>query len=176
VALAKIRRQPQRGKGLAIAGLCLSGVWVVGVIAVVLVVSTQSAAQRSPDSTQITKPGHLSALDLRTGDCFQNPTGSDPASEVGDVAAVPCTTAHDAQVIGQLPVAGSDYPGEAAFTAQAKPGCEAAEKSAVDQSKVTETMSLLWIYPEEGAWDDGTKTISCLVVDSTKDVTTSLMK
>lgn len=37
VALTKLRDQPQRGKGLAIAGLCLSGVWLVS-IAVVLVV------------------------------------------------------------------------------------------------------------------------------------------
>ena len=29
VALNKLRDRPQRGKGLAIAGLCLSGVWVV---------------------------------------------------------------------------------------------------------------------------------------------------
>jgi hypothetical protein len=37
VALNKLRDRPQRGKGLAIAGLCLSGVWLVG-IAVGLVV------------------------------------------------------------------------------------------------------------------------------------------
>jgi hypothetical protein len=34
MALNKLRDRPQRGKGLAIAGLCLSGSWVVGIAAV----------------------------------------------------------------------------------------------------------------------------------------------
>ena len=75
VALSKIRHQPQRGKGLAIAGLCLSGVWVVGIVAV-LVVNAQTASQRSAATGQITKNGHLGVLSLQAGDCFQNPSGS----------------------------------------------------------------------------------------------------
>jgi hypothetical protein len=175
VALVKIRKRPQRGKGLAIAGLCLTGVWVLALVAI-LVVHAQTTSQRSSATGQITKPGHLDALSLQTGDCFQNPTGSTPASEVDDVTAVPCTTPHDAQVIAELPVAGSAYPGEAAFRTQAESGCQAKLKAVVDQSKVTSTMNLLWIYPEEDAWTDGMRHLSCLVVNDTKDVTSSLMK
>lgn len=175
VALSKIRHQPQRGKGLAIAGLCLSGVWVAG-IAAVLVVNAQTASQRSAATGQITKNGHLDVLSLRAGDCFQNPSGASPGDSVTQVTAVSCTTPHDAQVIALLPVPGSAYPGKAAFTAQGSRGCDAAVKTDLDPSKLTSTMNLLWLYPLEQAWIDGQHSISCFVVDSSADLTSSLMK
>jgi hypothetical protein len=175
VALAKLHDRPQRGKGLAIAGLCLSGAWLVAV-AVVLVVGSVTAAQRSATTGQITKNGHLSVFSLRTGDCFQNPTGSQHTLELTQVTAVPCTSLHNAQVMAELPVRGSAYPGRAAFRAQAVPGCTARVAAVVDRSKVTATMQLTYIYPQPQSWADGHKTISCLLVDSSQDLTSSLLK
>jgi hypothetical protein len=174
VALRKLRKRPQRGKGLAIAGLCLSGVWLLGFTGV-FVESSLTAAQRSATG-QITKDGHLGVLSLRAGDCFQNPSGSQPASAITQVTAVPCTNPHDAQVIALLPVPGSAYPGRDAFRAQAQPGCSASLKAVADNSKLTATMNLLWLYPLPQAWAEGQRTISCLVVDSSKDLTSSLLK
>lgn len=175
VALIKLRNRPQRGKGLAIAGLCLSGFWLVG-IAAVLVVDSTTAAQRSANTGQITKHGHLGIFSLRAGDCFQNPSGSQPTLGLTQVTAVPCASSHNAQVITQLPVLGSAYPGRAAFRAQALPGCRASVAALVDRSKLTATMKLLWIYPLPQAWADGHRTISCLIVDSSPDLTSSLLK
>ena len=176
VALNKLHNRPQRGKGLAIAGLCLSGVWLAG-IAAVLVVGSETAAQRSATTDQITKSGHVDVFSLRTGDCFQNPSGSQPAAPgLAQVTAVPCANSHNAQVIAQLPVPGSAYPGRAALSAQALPGCRASIAAVADRSKLTATMKLLWIYPLPQAWDDGHRTISCLIVDSSQDLTSSLLK
>jgi hypothetical protein len=175
IALGKIRQQPQRGKGLAIAGLCLSGAWVVGLVAV-LVVIAQTASQRSPVTGQITKNGHLDVLSLRAGDCFQHPGGTTPATSLTQVTAVSCTTPHNAQVIAMLPVSGSAYPGEPAFRALAVPGCQAALKAEVDQSKLTSTAVLHFFYPLQQSWDDGEHSISCIVVDSSADLTSSLIK
>jgi hypothetical protein len=174
IALNKLRHRPQRGKGLAIAGLCLSGLWLAG-IAAVLVVSSVTAAQRS-GTGQITRNGHLSVFSLRAGDCFQNPTGSQAATGMTQVTAVPCASSHDAQVIAQLPVPGSAYPGHTALHAQALPGCTASITAVVDRSKLTSTMKLLWIYPLPQAWTNGLRTISCLIVDSSQDLTSSLLK
>jgi hypothetical protein len=174
VALQKLRDRPQRGKGLAIAGLCLSGAWLVG-IAAVFVVGSVTAAQRSATG-QIAKNGHLNVFSLRAGDCFQNPTGSQADSQIMQVTAVPCASLHNAQVIAQLPVPGSAYPGPAAFHAQALAGCRASVGTVVDHSKLTSTMKLLWIYPLPQAWTDGQRTISCLIVDSSQDLTSSLLK
>ena len=175
VALNKLRRRPQRGKGLAIAGLCLSGLWVAG-IAAVLAAGSLTAAQRTATTGQITKGGHADVFSLRAGDCFQNPSGSQPAQGMTQVTAVPCASLHDAQVIAQLPVPGSAYPGRAAFSAQAQPGCRASIAAVADRSKLTATMRLLWIYPLPQAWADGHRAISCLIVDSSQDLTSSLLK
>jgi hypothetical protein len=175
VALNKLSQRPQRGKGLAIAGLCLSGAWIVA-FATLLVVNSVTAAHRSATTGQITQNGHLNAFSLRTGDCFQNPTGSQADPAMTQVTAVSCATAHNAQVIAQLPVQGSAYPGRAAFAAQAQPGCRASITAVVDRSKLTSTMQLLWIYPLPQAWTDGQRTIACLIVDSSQDLTSSLLK
>jgi hypothetical protein len=79
-------------------------------------------------------------------------------------------------VAAQLPVSGSAYPGQAAFRAQALPGCKASTAAVVDSSKLTSTMQLIWLYPEPQAWADGHRTIACLIVDSSEDLTSSLLK
>ena len=175
VALRKLRVRPQAGRGFAIAGLCLSGLWLVGIAAGVAV-NAVTAAHRSAASGQITKNGHLGVFSLRAGDCFQNPSGSQPTVGLTQVTAVPCTSSHNAQVIARLPVSGSAYPGPAAFRAQALPGCRASIAADVDRSKVTATMKVLWLYPEAQAWADGQRWISCLIVDSSQDLTSSLLK
>jgi len=175
IALKKIRSRPQRGRGLAIAGLCLSGAWLVG-LAAVLVITSLTAARRSATTGQITKSGHLGVFSLRTGDCFQNPSGSQPNTAMTQITAVPCTSPHNAQVIAELPVPGSAYPGHAAFRAQALQGCRARIVAVADRAKLTATMQLLWIYPLPQAWADGQRTISCLIVDSSRDLTSSLLK
>ncbi len=56
VGLVQIGKRPQRGRGLAIAGLALTGVWIAGIVAV-LAVNATSQAHRSATGT-ITKSGH----------------------------------------------------------------------------------------------------------------------
>lgn len=175
IALVKIRDVPQRGKGLAIAGLCLSAVWIAGIIGFVAYYSS-TAAQRS-STGQITQNGHLSVTELRSGDCFQNAAGNQPVTgTMTQITAVSCTSPHNAQVIAVLPVSGSAYPGAAAFEAQAQPGCKAAAKADVDPAKATASMNLLWFYPEQQAWINGQHSISCVVADSSEDLTSSLLK
>jgi hypothetical protein len=92
------------------------------------------------------------------------------ASAVVQWDAIACCAA------AQLPVPGSAYPGAAAFRAQALPGCKASIAAVVDRSKLTATTKLLWLYPLPQSWADGQKTISCLIVDSSQDLTSSLLK
>ena len=175
VALSKIRRVPQRGKGLAIAGICLSGVWIAGAIGFAAY-SASTAAQRS-STGQITQNGHLGITELRAGDCFQNAAGNQPDTAITtQITAVACTSPHNAQVIALLPVPGSAYPGAAALKAQAVPGCKAEAKADLDPAQLTPSMNLLWYYPVQQTWGDGQHSITCVVADSSQDLTSSLLK
>ena len=175
MALAKIRNRPQGGKGLAIAGLALSCAWVVGIVAVVAI-HAAGTAHRSASTGQITASGKLSVFSLRVGDCFQNPSGSQASATVANVSAVPCTTPHNAQAFAQLQAAGTSYPGNSALFRQASNGCNAQVAADLDKSRITGTMKLHFIFPLSQSWADGRRTIMCLVVDSSPDLTSSLLK
>lgn len=175
VALSKIGNVPQRGKGLAIAGICLSGVWIAGVVGIATYWSSTAAVRSS--TGQITQSGHLSVTELHAGDCFQNAAGNQPnAGGTTQITAVACTSPHNAQVIALLPVAGSAYPGAAGFKAQADPGCKAEAAADLNPAQVTASMNLIWYYPEQLAWTDGQHSITCVVADSSQDLTSSLLK
>jgi hypothetical protein len=170
VALVKIRGNPQlRGKGMAIAGLVLSGVWLVIVIAAVAIgLSTSSGRSASSPPTQ---PGVTSVYSLRTGDCLQN-----PGARLGitSIKLVPCDQPHNAQVFAVFPVAGGGYPGTAALRRQAAVGCHTRIAGSINRSLITNSMTLQYLYPESQSWADGHRSITCLVVDST-NMTSSVL-
>ena len=99
---------------MAIAGLILSGLWLVVGIAVIAI-GLNAAPQRSA-SGLVTQPGVTSVYSLRTGDCLQN-----PGARLGilTVRVVPCDQPHTAQVFAVFPVAGSGYPGTTALQRRA---------------------------------------------------------
>ncbi len=173
VGLVQIRRTRQRGKGLAITGLVLSGVWVL-IGAIVIVIAIGSQATRSSGGA-ITSTGQVNIFSLRVGDCFQNPAASQSAGGVTDVTAVACTTPHNAQAFAQFDATEASYPGTKALIAEAAHGCRTRIATSLDKSKITSTMQLRFLYPEPQAWTDGRRIITCLVVDSTKDLTSSLL-
>jgi hypothetical protein len=46
----------------------------------------------------------------------------------------------------------------------------------VDTSKIKSSMSLRYLYPLESSWAGGHRTITCLIVNSTPDLKTSVLK
>jgi hypothetical protein len=63
-----------------------------------------------------------------------------------------------------------------AFRAQGEPGCNAKAKADLDPARLTSSMNLLWYYPEQQAWTNGQHSVTCVVADSSQDLTSSLLK
>jgi hypothetical protein len=169
VGLNKIKRLGQGGKPLAIAGLVLSAVWIV----VFVLVGTLSGNATQSSTGKITHSGNLDVFALTTGDCFDNPTDT---SDIENVTAIPCTQAHDSQVFAKFNLTGADssYPAQSALNKLADAGCNARTAS-IDKSKVTDAMQIRVLFPEQDAWSDGQRTVSCLIVNPKKTLTTSLL-
>ena len=169
VGLSRIRRLGQRGRGLAIAGLALSAVWLV----VIIVGSTLTGTATQSAGGKITHRGSLDVFALTTGDCFDNPATT---SEIQDVTALPCGQAHDAQVFAKFDLSGADtsYPAPATLNQLADDGCNSRVGS-IDKAKVTAAMTIHVLFPEENAWNDGQRTVSCLIVSPRPTLTTSLL-
>jgi hypothetical protein len=172
IALKRIRRLGQKGRGLAIAGLVLSATWVVVLIAVAIAASL-GGATRSVSTGKITHQGHLGAFSLATGDCFNNPAG---ARSVNAVTAIPCTQPHNAQVFAKFELTGSNFsfPGTAAVERLAGHGCSARTGS-INKSKVNNAMTIRFLVPEEASWMSGQRSVSCMIVNPTADLTSSLL-
>jgi hypothetical protein len=177
-ALVQVRKRPQRGKGLAIAGLVLSGGWilVIGVL-IVAAVALQPPGQphRSASTGQITAKGTTSIWSLHAGDCFQNPSADQALLGVTSVTVGPCTTPHNAQIFAQFSATGASFPGNSALDKQATVGCQAQIAGHLDKSKLTGAMSLHFLLPQQQSWADGHRTISCFVVAPTSSLTSSLL-
>jgi hypothetical protein len=167
LGLAKIRRTGQSGKGLAIAGIILSGAWIIVLIA--LGIASGNQAQRSANG-QINKGGNLSVLSLKSGDCFAYPTDQ---QEINTVTAIPCNQAHDAQVFAQFNLSGtsSNYPTN--MTQLASNGCQARTTS-LNKSLLTSSMSMKIVYPQNASWITGNRTVNCVMYSPT-NLNTSLL-
>jgi hypothetical protein len=172
IALSQLRRRQQGGRGFAITGLVLSGVWLLVVVAVI-VSGILLRANRSSATGQISKSGNVSIFSLRVGDCFQNPTGGQLS--VTNVTAVPCTTAHNAQAFAAFNAADASYPGNTSLLREASQGCRSRVSGNLDRAKLTSTMSLHFLFPEQQSWADGHRRVTCLIVDSATDLTSSLL-
>jgi hypothetical protein len=202
MALRRVRRTGQPGRGLAITGMAFSAIWLL-IGAFFLLGTHKGPAQPSVsggpgsssggDSSSPTArhsssptagpsssagPGSLSTnvFALHPGQCFQNPPASQTELGVTYVTVVPCTKPHNAQAFVQFTVKGTSWPGTNAVQRQADSGCHDRITGNVEASKIKSSMSLRYLYPLESSWASGHRTITCLIVNSTPDLTTSLLK
>jgi Domain of unknown function (DUF4190)/Septum formation len=177
IALSRIKRLGQRGRGLAIAGIVLSVLWLIGFIAIGMVGShgqtSSGSSSSSSSSGNITHSGKLSVFSLAVGDCFNNPAG---ASTVTTVTAIPCNQAHNAQIYAKFNLTGSDhtYPGTSKVTKLAAAGCNARTGS-INKSAAPSSMTIRLLFPEMAAWLNGRRTVACMIVNPTADITSSLV-
>jgi len=158
-ALRQIKVSGARGRGMALAGLVLSGVWVV-VLTISAVISVTSSAHR--DSTgAVTQQGQASVTSLRVGDCLIDWASG---TTVTSLTLTACSTAHHAEVYAQVDIAarGSAYPGAAAVRTDAEAICNNAA-DALDHNLVPQDALLAWLQPLAANWADGDHRVTCIV-------------
>jgi hypothetical protein len=163
----------QRGRGLAVAGLILSGVWallwVLG-FAAILAFSHSSAGHQVSD---VVHGKRALVLSLSRGDCFEYPQGAPDASTYGvftNVRRQNCSSPHDAEVIVADDIDATIYPGSQSLVDDARARCASAFQ-AVRQAHPDAALRLVIHVPTEFAWqasgqDSGTARIVCSVRDS----------
>ncbi|ETK30815.1 DUF4190 domain-containing protein [Microbispora sp. ATCC PTA-5024] len=160
IALRQIRRRGERGRGLAVAGLVLSGVWVALIVAVALV-AVLTSAQLDANGT-ITGGGSVASTALRPGDCVN---GVADGVVVTSVTGVPCTQAHDAEVITQFDLPVKAWPGREAAGNQASEQCEKRLNRMLADSPMLDRLRSFVLYPpSQSAWARS-RSVTCMVVE-----------
>ncbi|RMI31895.1 DUF4190 domain-containing protein [Nocardia stercoris] len=157
VALGQIRSRGQRGRGLAIAGMLLTLVWVaVGAIGVFYI----RAHEPSRDASgSVTTGGTQQVTDLHVGDCVD---GIQEAVRVTDVKVLPCTEPHDGEVISTFNLPGTWVSSTDAET-QADTKCTDNIEKALANSPALDDLRIFYYYPANKKQFDLDSSVSCLV-------------
>ena len=167
VALSRIKKSEGRktGRGLAIAGLVLSGIWIA-VIAVVIVVGLASAASRDPVTGTVVDGGRVSVEDVAVGDCLAEVLGE---GDLRTVKVVPCTEPHHGEAFATFILPAGEYPGEDAVTKAAEDGCSNRVPSDLDED-LAQQLTLFYLYPKKSNWVLGDRNVTC-IASSTEALT-----
>ncbi|MGW4485179.1 DUF4190 domain-containing protein [Amycolatopsis sp. NPDC004368] len=147
IALVQIRRRGQRGRGLAIAGLSISGVWVLLIAAAVAIGIVSGGFAPTADNVAV---GSNSVFAAQKGQCF---TTYD--EQTSTIAKVPCNQPHHSEIYGLVVLPGDDtdaYPGDATLSAQARQFCEAEQRNFFAATTPPSGLVMAVYYPDEVTW------------------------
>ncbi|MGW0826468.1 DUF4190 domain-containing protein [Streptomyces sp. NPDC002845] len=170
VALVQISKKGQRGQGLAIAGITVSGavLLLVGIAVAVVDFRVWTPPARS-DSGEVAKPGWTTVSSIEVGDCFTPgawlPDGDVPPL-LGDasVEVVPCSESHRGEAYATFTLSGQgEFPGRDEITTIAWSRCA---KLFLDYSMDPVAFGPLQTYyfhPDERGWDAGRRSVLCWV-------------
>jgi hypothetical protein len=161
IALSQIRKRGQRGRGIAIAGVVLSSLWMV-VLAVALVYAITTGANRNVNG-QITTGGNVSLAELKVGDCVN---GVKEDQQVTGLPAVPCGQPHEAEVFAVEELPRADFPGQQEVDLRAQERCQAAFTEYVKgvPNITSETYDQFYYAPNAQTWARGDRVVICLAV------------
>ncbi|MBB3092849.1 hypothetical protein FHR83_000483 [Actinoplanes campanulatus] len=165
IALRKIKRQPQRGRGLAIATLIIAGLQVLFIAAIfaVIVVDERRDAAAGIDDVVVT--------DLKAGDCIRDFDGT---GAIYDLPTVACTDPHQAEVYHVYTFPEGSYPGTAKVEAESDKRCGAAFEPYLTPQ--TENMDIYYLYPRDDSEWRQDRSISCVLVAPSATLTAPLTK
>ncbi|WP_143448059.1 DUF4190 domain-containing protein [Kineosporia sp. R_H_3] len=184
--LVRTKRPGVGGRRLALTGLALSGLWTVAVVAVLVFAVFLGQQLTSPSGDTAGDPAAVAAQDgltksgaeVEQGDCLLAWDATTLTADADpDVVAVDCTNPHQAQAFGEVDLSdtyadGAAYPGPAALVTSSEEGCRLQAPTALVESATT--MPLSGIPPTAADWAEGSRTVLCLVVSGSADLTASV--
>ncbi|MEG3630909.1 DUF4190 domain-containing protein [Streptomyces poriticola] len=169
VALVQISRKGQRGQGLAIAGISVSGVvLVLAGIALTVVDFRVWAPPERGDTGEIAKPGWTSVHSIEVGDCF-NPGAWMPDRDTPplgglNVELVPCDEPHRAEAYATFALSGQGgFPGRDGIAETAFARCTEFYLDYSMDPMAFGRLQTYYFHPDERGWDSGRRTVLCWV-------------
>jgi len=115
----------------------------------------------------IVAAGALAVADLRVGDCFDHWPGSPVGpSRTHSVPVVPCAEPHEREVYLAFEAPPGGFPGVDALLDMARGRCRDAFEAYVGVDSANSELSHLWMIPPSESWDQGDRTIYCILSGS----------
>ncbi|TDB77496.1 hypothetical protein E1264_37495, partial [Actinomadura sp. KC216] len=167
-----------KGRGLAIAGIVLSCLWIVGGIAGFALRGSGSGASAADDPGTTrptpgqTKPQEVGVTTMKVGDCINddkvasNTTGE--SVEVESVKIVPCRGPHHGEVLAVFKLPGDILPSENQLSRLAEEGCQKRISGKIRRDPAANSLATSMYYPTLELWMSGERDVTCVVVSATE--------
>jgi len=105
------------------------------------------------------------ANDFEAGEC----TNDSLSGDIGEIETVDCDEEHTAEAIGQFDLEGDDFPGDDEVSAEATERCQGdIFEDYVGHDYPTSIYLVSTINPTEETWDNGDRTVICVISGSTE--------
>ncbi len=154
VALVQIKRRGDRGRGLAIAGICIACGWVV---AVVVAIALLAANEVERDVFgRVTEAGYLNEIELLPGDCL-----NDPKEDAILLRVVPCDEPHNTEVFARFKLKGDGYPGGGSVRRRATAGCRHRLEDLLPKGYGPPVSKPTYFSPDRLDWAIGDHDVTC---------------
>jgi hypothetical protein len=137
---------------LAVVGIIFGVIALVGVAVGALAVVTHGFR---PKTVVTYRPA--AAFGLRPGQCVNS--GSDALK----ITVVSCARPHDAEVFASFTLPAGPWPGSPAVRVDASDGCASRLDGYIDPQLATASLTQEYVYPNQGAWQAGERTVVCEV-------------
>ena len=159
VALVQIKKRGQTGRGMAIAGLVLSGCWVL-LIGVGIAVAVITDSGNDSTTAGGTNSGSVAVTTLKPGDCLNGITTGTGAIE--DLPVISCALPHEGEVYAVFELPAGAWPGDTQVQQQAEKRC----KSELDQyaAEPPATVEVLYLHPLRQSWSRD-RGVTCVATD-----------
>ncbi len=130
------------------------------------------------DSGAVATEGSVAADEISVGDCVNDPEGveSEEGAEFTSIDAVPCDQPHDNEVYHQYELPEGDWPGDDAVFQSAGEGCQGEFEAFVGTPYDQSALDFAPIVPNQVAWDEGDREVSCAVYDPEGGKVTGTLK
>lgn len=163
-ALVRTRRGRRAGRPAAIGGLVLAGAWTAAgaAVAVTLLGASSGTAVRP-------RPLKGTVFGLRTGQCANTARNG-----VDGAHAVPCSQPHAVEIYATFRLAGAVWPGTARLGQRASQGCLVRLGSYLNPGLIGTSLSDSYVYPDQGAWAAGERTVICEIQGTAGQLTGSV--
>ncbi|MGZ0149204.1 DUF4190 domain-containing protein [Kribbella sp. WER1] len=167
-ALVQIRRRPQAGKGMAIAGVVIGSLVTLGYVALI---ALAFAFGSSTDDSGAPSPGSKVYVDeLAIGDCF------DETGVEDEVFRRDCPVEHDGEIVASVTLPPGAYPGDRAIDDAADRACAGPFGSYVGKSRDESELDLAWWTPDKRTWNSGDRRVLCAAYGPGTDKLTGTVK
>lgn len=173
IALVQIKNRGDRGSGLAIGGIVIACLWIIGALVGYLVVpglakSAAAGIRTSTPSPTKTTPEYKGFDDIKVGQCYNDDTNG---NGIGGLTVVACTAPHDGQALAKFTFERSPWPGEKAVDKAAERQCTKRAEHKIDRDPAHARLVLSWYAPVADSWGvtgGGDRGVLCTVTPEKK--------